>query len=360
MSAVLVVLVTAAGAALTSFHRRRRKLLVVAGHHRLYPGRANRSLEGRQEDLAQGARRYHGRGGVASAFGLTVPSQMFGRRHHMDTVDGRICRVATSLESHDGGRAQTTDQEGILAVGLFDAAPASIARDIEHRRQDLFHTPRAHLACGHGEHLFHQRRIEGRGQGDSVQQIFGVAEVTADFFYQKLDNLIDYDAAGFTVNVGHFATKGLEVELKTNDVHGARLMGSYTHLLCEADDPGITPQDFGSVSGNYAWKRVTLNISSTFHGTSQQRANDAYGGSSCPLPEEGVRPSECQVAGRSRQERSRFWNSGKLVRLSLSTHRAWTDLLLARPYVPPGPRQRFLRTRWKSGRGPRGGIQGTT
>lgn len=111
-----------------------------------------------------------------------------------------------------------------------------------------------------------------------VQQILDVAEVTADVFYQKLDNLIDYDADGFTVNVGHFATKGVEVEFKTNEVHGARLIGSYTHLIRAADDPGITPQDFGSVAANYVWQRIMVNLSSTFHGTSQQRASDVYAG----------------------------------------------------------------------------------
>jgi outer membrane receptor protein involved in Fe transport len=109
-----------------------------------------------------------------------------------------------------------------------------------------------------------------------VQQVLGLAEVTADFFYQKLDNLITYDAGGAAVNAGKFATKGLELEVRTPDIHGTRLLGSYTHLFREADDPGVTPKDFGSVAVNYAWHGYSANVNTVIRGSVNQSLGDIY------------------------------------------------------------------------------------
>jgi outer membrane receptor protein involved in Fe transport len=114
-----------------------------------------------------------------------------------------------------------------------------------------------------------------------VQQILDIAQATVDIFYQRLDDLINFrDFA--VVNAGHFATKGLEIEIRTRDVYGAKLMGSYTHLWRQADDPGITSGDFGSAAVNYAWRRLTANVSSTIHGSIKQHLGGDL--SSVPTP----------------------------------------------------------------------------
>jgi iron complex outermembrane receptor protein len=110
------------------------------------------------------------------------------------------------------------------------------------------------------------------------QQVLDLAQVTADFFYQKLDNLITFDVDGTTVNAGKFATKGIELDVRTRDIHGASLMGTYTHLIREADDPGITPEDLGSVAVNYAWRGYSANVSTLIRGSLNQPLGDVYAG----------------------------------------------------------------------------------
>ena len=111
-----------------------------------------------------------------------------------------------------------------------------------------------------------------------VQQVLDVAQVTADVFYQRLDNLIGSGTNGATFNAGHFTTKGIEFEIRTRDVYGARVLGGYTHLIRQADDPGITSKDFGSVSVDYAWNRLSANINSTIQGSRNQPMVDLYTG----------------------------------------------------------------------------------
>jgi outer membrane receptor for ferrienterochelin and colicins len=111
-----------------------------------------------------------------------------------------------------------------------------------------------------------------------VQEILDIAQATADVFYQKLDNLIIYDVDQTMVNAGNFATKGIELEVRTRDVYRARLMGSYTHLFREANDPGFTPKDFGSVAVDYAWHRLAANVNTTIYGPANQSLSDVFGG----------------------------------------------------------------------------------
>jgi outer membrane receptor for ferrienterochelin and colicins len=103
-----------------------------------------------------------------------------------------------------------------------------------------------------------------------VQQISDLAQATADVFYQRLDDVIGYTSSMSLGNTGHYTTKGLELELRTRDVYGARLLGSYTHLWRQADDPGLTAGDFGSVAVDYSWRRLAANVSSTMQGQRNQ------------------------------------------------------------------------------------------
>jgi len=104
-----------------------------------------------------------------------------------------------------------------------------------------------------------------------MQQILDVAQATVDVFYQRLDNVIDYTSNMSLGNIaGRHATKGLELELRTRDVYGARLLGSYTHLWRQEGDPALTSGDYGSVALDYTWQRFAVNVSSTMHGKHNQ------------------------------------------------------------------------------------------
>jgi outer membrane receptor protein involved in Fe transport len=114
-----------------------------------------------------------------------------------------------------------------------------------------------------------------------VQQILDIAQATIDVFYQRLDDLI-HSGDFAVINAGHFATKGLEIEIRTRDFYGAKLLGSYTHLWHQADDPDIASADFGSAAVNYTWRRLTANVSSTIHGSIKRNLGGDL--SSVPTP----------------------------------------------------------------------------
>jgi hypothetical protein len=71
-------------------------------------------------------------------------------------------RLLEPLHIRGGNRA---DEVGVFANGLFDAAPAGVAYDIEHRRKALVHADRAHVGADPPGHLAHERRVERRTPG---------------------------------------------------------------------------------------------------------------------------------------------------------------------------------------------------
>ena len=75
-----------------------------------------------------------------------------------------------ALKAAHGGDAHARHQVRIFAVGFLDAAPARIARHIDHRRERLMRAARARFGGGHGEQRLHQFRIEGGAEPDGLRK----------------------------------------------------------------------------------------------------------------------------------------------------------------------------------------------
>ena len=76
-----------------------------------------------------------------------------------------VLESCVALKAAHRRDAQPRNQVRIFAVGLFDAAPARLARHIHHRGQRLVRAAQARFQRGHREKLLHQLGIERRAQG---------------------------------------------------------------------------------------------------------------------------------------------------------------------------------------------------
>ncbi len=85
-----------------------------------------------------------------------------------------VLECGVALEAADGRHAHAGYQEGIFAVGLFDAAPARLAGDIHHRRERLMRAAHAGFLRGHGEKPLNQFGIEGGAEPDGLREAGGV------------------------------------------------------------------------------------------------------------------------------------------------------------------------------------------
>ena len=166
--------------------RRNAVDLVVAGHDRQGTRLAQGGFEGREEHLAQHARRGDGRCGVAPALGVAVPGHVFERGHDVHSINGRVGRGAPALEAVHRCDAHARDEIGILAIGLLDAAPARVASHVDHRSQHVLNPACPHLARGHGEDFLGQRGVKTRRQGDGLGKAGGARcdETVQAFFVQ--------------------------------------------------------------------------------------------------------------------------------------------------------------------------------
>ena len=170
--------------------------LVVRGHDRADAG-LDRGLEGHEELLADDALGVVGRRGVCAAFRLAMDGEMLGGGEHVERVD--LSR-RTALQPADRRLAHRGDEERILAVGLFGAAPARIARQVEHRAERVVRALGAHLRRGDGESLLDQLRVPGAGQADRLREAGGVQRHVA---VQRLAEVDRRDAqAGFVAQEG--------------------------------------------------------------------------------------------------------------------------------------------------------------
>src|SRR5258708_7332324 len=79
---------------------------------------------------------------------------------------GLIHRSAWPLQAENCSNADTRDQVRIFTVGLFGAAPARIAGQIQHWRQTLLRTTRASFRCYRRKNVVHQIRIPRSGHTD--------------------------------------------------------------------------------------------------------------------------------------------------------------------------------------------------
>ena len=170
--------------------------LVVGGHHRADAG-LDRRLEGDEELLADDALGVVGRRGVGAAFRLAVDSEMLRRCQHVLRVD-LIGRAA--LQPAHGRHAQRRGQERVLAIGLLGAAPARIARQVEHRAEGVIRSLGAHLSRGDRQGLLDQFRVPGAGQADRLREAGGVQRHVA---VQRLAEVDRRDAqAGLVAQEG--------------------------------------------------------------------------------------------------------------------------------------------------------------
>ena len=92
--------------------------------------------------------------------------EVLRRRQHVVAANQE--RIA--LQAFNRGNAHARGQVGIFAIGLFRAAPAGVARNIQHRREHLPHATRTGLISGSGKHPFHESRIEGACQSQRLRK----------------------------------------------------------------------------------------------------------------------------------------------------------------------------------------------
>ena len=102
--------------------------VVVRRHHRAGMRLLHRHLEGQQEHVVQLAPPEVDRPVVARALAPRVTRKVLQRREQV---------ALRSLQAADVPGAQDADQIRVFAQRLLGAAPAHVARDVEHRRQPL-------------------------------------------------------------------------------------------------------------------------------------------------------------------------------------------------------------------------------
>ena len=99
------------------------------------------------------------RGHVLAGLGHGVAEEVLGRRDHAGVE-------VIALQAADEGDAERRREVRVFAVGLVHAAPARVARDVEHRGERLGEADRAHLLTDELGHLLDGVRVPGRGQRD--------------------------------------------------------------------------------------------------------------------------------------------------------------------------------------------------
>ena len=144
----------------------------VGVHDARETGIADRGRERLGEHLAQLARaELHGRV-VHPAFGQAVGEEVLARAD--DAAGERV-----GLEAAHVRRPEDAREVRILAVGLLDAAPARIARHVEHRRERLARAGGEHLLADHARDGLDERGIPRGREADRLRKHGGVAGAEA-------------------------------------------------------------------------------------------------------------------------------------------------------------------------------------
>ena len=104
--------------------------------------------ERREEDFAQDPLGDVRGSDIGAALRLAMAGHVLERGEHV--AGGERQRVA--LEAAHRGDAQLADEVRVFAVGFLDAAPARIARHVDHRRQHLVRTARARFSRRDRQH----------------------------------------------------------------------------------------------------------------------------------------------------------------------------------------------------------------
>ncbi len=139
---------------------------VIGGHHASHVAFLDRGLEGHQECFANRAFGVICRRGVGTALGLSVSRKVLHRSHHVVTVDEKVIALQPSYSS-DG---HTRDEIRVFSIGFFCAAPSRIARQIEHRAENLSRSARTSLIARGGEHLLHEFGVKGAGEANCLRK----------------------------------------------------------------------------------------------------------------------------------------------------------------------------------------------
>ena len=142
--------------------------LLVRVHHRRQAALAHGHLERAEVDIAQLAFGQVRRRPVHPAFGRAVADEVLGGGDH--PVDEVV-----ALQAPDERQAHLRHEVRVFAVGLLEPAPARITADVEHRRQALVGTDRAHLAADRVGDRAVVLRPERRGDTDRLREHRGLA-----------------------------------------------------------------------------------------------------------------------------------------------------------------------------------------
>ena len=131
--------------------------VAVRGHHACEPALDHRRLEREELFVPQLTRtEVHGRL-VETAFGQSVTDHVLAGGQHPVAEIG-------SLELPDVRQAELGGEVRVLAVGLFDPAPARVARDVEDRAQGVAGAGRQHPPADRAGHPADEVGVE-RGPG---------------------------------------------------------------------------------------------------------------------------------------------------------------------------------------------------
>jgi hypothetical protein len=81
-----------------------------------------------------------------------------------------VAEIAVALEAAHGGDAEARDQVGVLAVGLFHAAPARLTGHVDDRGEGVVRAADTGLECRHGEELLDEVGVEGGAERNGLRK----------------------------------------------------------------------------------------------------------------------------------------------------------------------------------------------
>jgi iron complex outermembrane receptor protein len=109
------------------------------------------------------------------------------------------------------------------------------------------------------------------------QALYRYGRATVVYFHNKIKDVIQdptFESNFFFFNKGEFELQGIEAELRTTDIYGFSMLGTYTHLFTKNDEDKDSldmPVDFGSVALNYAKWRLSINVNLTICGAFKRK-----------------------------------------------------------------------------------------
>ena len=141
--------------------------LVVGGHDRVDPRLLHRGLEGLEVLLAQDPLAEEDGGGIDPPFVRPMAREVLGGGEHAAGPQ----RQALALVAANRGHPQPGGEIGVFAVGLFGAAPARIAGEVEDGRQHLLDAPRSRFPRGHRHDALEEVHVPGAGEADGHGEV---------------------------------------------------------------------------------------------------------------------------------------------------------------------------------------------